>query len=258
MRARNLGLLLAASLVPTMAKAAQAPFIGNWTLDAARSRLPDQMTVENKGGKTYAFDFAGDVETIVVNGTDQKGEGGTLLSVKPQAPDTWIVQRKQGGRLLLRATWKLSKDGRTLTDYFRETAAAGTPLSMDYVYRRMGAGSGFAGDWRSVKETMNSPYRLEVKAFRGDGLAFAMVAGKVTRNVRFDGGDYPDAGPNASPSGTSSVRRLDALTLVITAKHDGKPILTEDVGLSPDLKTLTITQHIPGKDQPNVLVFKRA
>jgi hypothetical protein len=32
---------------------------------------------------------------------------------------------------------------------------------------------------------------------------------------------------------------------------------TEEIGLSADLKTLTITVHVPGRDKPNVMVFER-
>jgi hypothetical protein len=251
----GLAILVAVGLGAATAQAADAPFVGYWKLDPAKSRLPDRMVVEAKGGQTYAFDFGDGPETIVVDGTDQKGEGGTQLSVKPQAPDTWIVERKQGGRRLLTATWKLSRDGRTLTDEFRQV---GPDMSMDYVYRRTGRGSGFAGDWRSVRETMNSPVSLQVTPFQGDGLAFASVESRVTRNVRFDGADYPDAGENARPGSASSVRRLDARDLVITGKSNGKVTFTEDVKLSADLKTLTLIQHFPGRDQPNVLVFRRA
>jgi hypothetical protein len=62
----------------------------------------------------------------VVDGSDQPGYGGTLLSVKAEAPDTWIVERKKGGRLLVNPTWKLSKDGSTLTDYYREFESDGS------------------------------------------------------------------------------------------------------------------------------------
>jgi hypothetical protein len=43
---------------------------------------------------------------------------------------------------------------------------------MDYVYQRTGEGSGFAAEWQSVKETMNSPFLMQVKEFRSDGLSF--------------------------------------------------------------------------------------
>jgi hypothetical protein len=112
-------LLLAVCVATGMAWAAESSFIGIWKLDASKSRLPDEMKIQSKGGNKYAFDFGGAIETIVVGGSDQPGYGGTLLSVKAEGADTWVVQRKKDGRLLLTATWKLAKDGNTLTDFFR-------------------------------------------------------------------------------------------------------------------------------------------
>jgi hypothetical protein len=253
---RALEILPAVCLATTMASAAQSPFIGEWKLDPSKTRMPDEMKVQSQGGNKYAFDLGAGTETIVVDGTDQPGYGGTLLSVKMEAPDTWIVQRKQNGRLVLKATWTLSKDGRTLIDYFRQFAPDGSTFSMDYVYQRNGSGSGFAADWRSIKETMNTPFLMQVKEFEGDGLAFTTSLVHRTKNVKFDGKDYPNEGPNAGGA-SSSVRRIDERTLVITDKTDGKVTDTEDVGLSADLKTLTLTVHVAGRDTPNVMVFER-
>lgn len=250
-------ILAIAWLATVMTSAAQSPFIGEWTLDASKSRLPDEMKVQSKGGNTYAFDFGGVTETIVVDGSDQPGGyGGTLLSVKPAAPDTWIVERKKDGRLLLRATWKLSKDGKTLTDYYREFEPGGSTISMDYVYRRTGGGSGFAADWQSIKETMNSPFVMQVKEFQGDGLSFIIPSENSIKNVKFDGRDYPNEGANASRGASSSARRVDARTLILTDKAAGKVTDTEKIELSADLNTLTTTVRFAGRDKPNVLVFK--
>jgi hypothetical protein len=249
-------ILLAVCLVGT-AWAAESPFIGEWKLDSSKSRMPDEMKVEREGANKYAFDFgAGGAESIVVDGTDQPGSGGTLLSVNAEAPDTWIVERKRGGQLLLKATWKLSKDGSTLTDYYREFESDGSTLSVDYVYQRTGGGSGFAADWQSIKETMNSLFLIQVKEFQGDGLSFITRPGK-TRNVRFDGKDYPNEGPNVGRGASSSIRRVDERTLVITDKTAGKVTDTETIVLSGDLKTLTITVNVPGRDKPNVIVLER-
>jgi hypothetical protein len=101
---RILKILPAVCLATSMAWPAESPFIGEWKLDPSKTRMPDEMKVQNKGDNKYAFDFGGDAETIVVDGSDQPGQGGTLLSVKAEASDTWIVERKQGGRLLLKTT----------------------------------------------------------------------------------------------------------------------------------------------------------
>jgi hypothetical protein len=254
---RTLEILLAVGLATGMAWAAQSPFIGEWKLDPSKSRMPDEMKVQSHGGNKYAFDFGGGAETIVVDGSDQPGLGGTLLSVKMEAADTWIVQRKKDGRLLLKATWTLSKDGSTLTDYYREFASDGSTLSMDYVYRRTGGGSGFAADWQSIKETMNTSLVMQVNEFQGDGLSFIILSEHRTKNVKFDGRDYPVEGPNAGRGVSASVQRVDEHTLVITDKANGTVTDTERVGLSADLKTLTITVHVAGRDKPTVMVFDR-
>lgn len=251
---RIIEILPVVCLATSMAWAAQSPFIGEWKLDPSRTRMPDEMKVQSQGANKYAFDFGGGAETIVVDGSDQPGCCGTQLSVKPEAADTWIVERKKDGKLLLRATWKLSKDQSTLTDYYREFEADGETHSMDYVYQRTGSGgSGFAADWQSIKETMNSPYLIEVKEFEGDGLSFTTPAEHQTESMKIDGKDYANGGSGI----TSSMRRVDDRNLVKTVKANGKVIETDELGLSADQKTLTITKHIPSNDKLIVMVFER-
>jgi hypothetical protein len=256
---RVLQLLAIASMAVGIAWAAENPFIGEWKLNPSMTRMPDEMKIESKGGNTYFFNFAGTPETIVTDGADQPGIVGTTLSVKAEAPNTWIVERKKNGRLLLRGTWKLSKDGATLTDFYREFEPDGSTLSMDYVYQRSGAGSGFAADWKSIRETMNSPYVLQVKAYESDGLSFitSNPFEHETRNVKLDGKDYPNQGPSADPGSSSSIQRVDEHNLEMTDKVGGKVMDTREIGLSPDGKTLTIAVHAPGRSQPDVLVFDR-
>ncbi len=254
---RILAMLPTVCLAIGMAWAAESPFIGEWKLDPTKSRLPDEMKVQSKGDNKYAFDFGAGTETIVADGSDQPGYAGTLLSVKAGAPDTWIVQRKKDGRLLINATWKLSKDGGELTDYYRQFEPDGSTLSMDYVYRRAGRGSGFAADWQSIKETMNSPFLMEVKEFEGDGLSFITPSQQKTKNVKFEGKGHANDGPSADRGASSSMRRVDERTLVMTDKVGGKVTDNQEIRLSADLKTLTMTVRVVGRDKPTVLVFER-
>ena len=254
-----LKLLVFAIIAAGVASAADNPFIGKWKLNSSLSRMPDEMKVESKGANTYSFDFGGGVgESIVVDGTDQPGRGGTTLSVKAEAPDTWIVERKKDGKLLLRATWKLSKDSSTLSDYYRQFEADGSTTSMDYVYQRTGGGSGFAADWQSIKETMNSLFVLEVKAYQGDGLTFIDPLLHDTKNVKLDGKDYPvEVSGNQRSARSASVRRVDEHMLEMTEKDSGNVILRREIKLSTNGKALTMTVNPPGQSKPNVMVFER-
>lgn len=258
MSKRIVQLLFAACLLTPALWGADNPFLGKWRLNPSKSRFPDEMKVTPAGANKYVFDFgAGQTETIATDGTDQPGIYSTTLAVTVEAPDTWKVVRKKDGRTLLTATWKLSDNGTTLSDFYRQNAPDGSTISMDYVYKRTGPGSGFAATWDSVSEKMNSPYELEIKPYQENGLTFITPAEGSTQNVKLDGEDHPDAGPNASPDSTSSGRRVNEQALKITRKVKGEVRETRDVELSPDSKTLTMTLQRTGQTKQTVLVFDR-
>src|SRR5262249_36068315 len=126
-----------------------------------------------------------------------------------------------------------------------------------YVYSRTAGTSGFAGTWESASETLNSSYTVEVQPYEGDGLSFIYPIQGVTRNVKFDGKDYPQAGPNARPGVTASARRVNEQTLEITGKVNDKVASTTEITLSSDGKTLRMTVRAAGRTAPNILVFER-
>jgi hypothetical protein len=250
-------LLLVASLAAGALWAVNDPFVGEWKLIQSKSKLTDQMKVESLAGNKYAFDFGGGPETIAADGTDQLAGFGTTLSVAIAAPDSWKVVRKKAGRVLLTANWKLSKDAQTLTDDFTAIGSNGSPSNVKYVYKRTAGTSGFAGTWESTSETVNFVFVLQVRPYEGDGLSFIDPTDEVTKNVKFDGKDYPNVGANAAPGSVSSVRRVNEHTLEVTDKFNGKVADTQEIKLSSDSKTLTMTVHTAGRTEPNVLVFER-
>ena len=241
----SIQLLLFVFLVTFALRAAEDPFVGDWKLNPSKSKLPDEMKVESLGTNKYAFDLGGDgnIETIVIDGTDQLGLGGTTLSVTNEGPNAWKVVRKKDGRMLLTGNWKLSKDGNTLNDEFSLIAPNGSASTVNYVYERRGAGTGFAGTWVSTSEAVAADFvfALQIRPYEGDGLSISSQGN--TRNVKFDGKDN---------------RRLDERALQLTdKKSDGKVNGTQQFELSPDLKTLTMTRHITGRSEPQIFVFER-
>jgi hypothetical protein len=249
----NFVLLAVVVSMQPMATGFVSPFIGEWRLDPAKSRLPDEMKVQRKTGNTYIFDFGGGAETISIDGADHPGLDATLLSVKAKGPRTWIVERKKGSRVLLTATWKLSNDESTLTDQVRQFEVDGSILSMDYVYRRATKGTSFASDWESVKETVTSPFFMTVKAFQDSGYSFVSPFG--TTNAALEGKD--PASRSGEQRASTSVRQTDDRTLVITIRHDGRVAATEHMVLATDFKTMTLTIYVAGRDKPTVLAFER-
>ncbi|MGO8788647.1 MAG: hypothetical protein ACLQVL_14880 [Terriglobia bacterium] len=254
---RTFQLLLAGCLMTGTLWAADNPFVGDWKLNPARSKLTDVMKVKSAGANKYAFNFGGGPETIVPDGTDQPGISGTTLSVSVEGPDSWKVIRKRDGRMLITANWTLSQNGKTLTDDFTGINPNGSTYNLKYVYKRTGAGSGFTGEWVSTSETVNSVFVLQVRPYEDEGLSFIVPSTEDTRNVKFDGKDYPNLGPNVTPGSTSSIRRVNEHTLEMTYKINGTVRYTQKIELSSDLKTLTVTRLIAGETEPNIRVFER-
>src|SRR5215471_5601258 len=256
---RPLQLLLVAYLMTGRSWAATDSFVGDWKLNPSKSIYVDQMRVESLGTNKYTFDFGGGPESIVVDGTDQHGYSGTMLSVTIVGPDSWKVVRKKDGRLLLTATWKLSQDGDTLTDNYTEFGSDGSPSTVKYLYKRTAAGPHFAGTWESPIELGKyaSAFQFEVRRYEENGLSFIQSSQGVTRNVKFDGKDYPNVGRGVAEGSTSSARRVDARTLEVTDRIKGAIKRTEQIELSRDLKMLTRTVHPVGQREPNIFVFER-
>jgi hypothetical protein len=238
--------------------AATDPFSGTWKLNPAKSKLTDQMKVEEAGPNKYTFIFTGDnSETIVADGTDQPGLFGSTFAVTVLDQHQWKVVRKIGGRVTISAIWELSGDGNTLTDHFTGYRADGSTSNLLYVYTRTAGTSGFAGTWESVEEQVNSAYEMQIQPFGVDGLSFITRAQKMTKNIRFDGKDYAAEGPNVPAGYVTAGKRLSDQAVELTDKVGGKVLDIQEVTVSPDGKTLTVTTHIPGRTKPNIQVFDR-
>jgi hypothetical protein len=242
---RSLQLVLFAFVVACALRAAEDPFVGDWKLNPARSDLSTKMKVDSLGANKYALDLGGNgmVETIVADGTDQPGLNGTTVSVTVEGPDAWKVVRKKDGRTLLTANWSLSKDGHTLTDHFTGFDVKGTPEPMNFAFQRKGGGSGFVGTWVSTSETLNFVLVLQIRPYEGSGLSIIDTSTGNVRKVKFDGKDN---------------RRVDEHTLDFTDKKaNGEIRDTQQLQLSSDLKSLTMTTRVNGQSDPQILVFER-
>jgi hypothetical protein len=213
------------------------PFVGKWRLNPSKSRLPDEMIVAIAGPNRYALTFApGAVDTIVADGRDHPALQGTTFSITVEGSNNWKMVRKQGDHLLVSAEWTLSGDGQTLTDAFTGYRPDGSTLSVHYTYERTAGSSGFPGTWDSVKEEVGTVIELTIQPNQDGGLSFD--SHELTLSL-------------------SSTRRVSERSLEITDNSQGKVTSTQQVELSSDLKTLTMTARQGDHSKPTVLVFER-
>jgi len=259
---RTIQLLCFACLIATTTRAADEPFIGKWKLNLSKSRLADQMTIAPTGANRYTLTFAGvgETETLVADGTDQPGIQDSTISITVEAPGKWKIVRKSGGRTVLTAMWKLSDDGKTLTDTFTGNQPDGSTSRIDLAYKRAessASSSGIPGTWETTEEKPESAYEIEIRPYEGDGLSFINPGGAPATNVKFDGNDYPPAGASPAAGSATSARRLGDHSIELTKKLKGRIVGTREITVSPDLKTLTMTMHLVDQRVPNILIFDR-
>ena len=107
---------------------------------------------------------------------------------------------------------------------------------------------------RQAREQVLEPF---VSGLQADGLSFNTPAQRRPETAKFDGKDHPEEGSNPEQGPAIAAQRLDEHHLIITHKYNAKLTGTEDVQLSPDLKTLTITLHFTGRAKPDVMVYQR-
>jgi hypothetical protein len=252
--------------------AANDPFVGKWKVNPSMSKLYDEMTVEAAGPNKYTFIFGpGQVDTVVADGTDQPALSGTTLSVAVKGPNSWEVVRKKNGRMLLKAQWTLSEDGKTLNDAFTQYLPSGltlfsqplpdgSTLVLPYVYERTAGDSGFPGTWDSESAKVKKGIELEIQPYEGGGLSFKRSDEETVKKIKLDGKNYPDIDPKGGDKDSAySGRRVNERTLEITYKSKGKVTGTSQIDLSTDLKTLTMTERLIGQRRPkSILVFDRA
>lgn len=239
-------------------RAADDPFVGTWKMNADKSQLTGMREeIKDLGGNKYEFIFGDDKETIVADGADHPTKYGGTWAIKQEAPDKWTEVRKMKGKVTSTATWTYTDGGNTVTIETKGTRPDGTSYTESFTAKRTsGSGSGPAGIWESTT-AQPAVTDWEIKAYGTDGLSFVTPAYDEHLDMKFDGKDYTDRGPRVAPGSTSSGKRIDDHTIEITDKLKGKEIDKEEIKVSEDGKTLTMTVHYPGEDKQQVIVFDR-
>lgn len=268
---RPIPFLLIACLIVGTLWAADDPFIGKWKVNQSKSTLIDEMKVESAGPNKWKFTFGpGEVDTVIADGTDQPALNGTTLAVTVKGPNNWEVIRKFKGRMLLKAEWTLSADGKTLKDDFTQylpdgftllsqPMPNGSSIYMPLVYDRTAGTSGLLGTWDSDSAKASKSIELQIQQGESGGLSLRRSDEDAPKKFMLDGKDYPEIDASGKETGaTYSARRINDRNFEVTYKSKTEITGTLRVELSADLKTLTVTDHPAGQVRPkSTLVFDR-
>jgi hypothetical protein len=250
--------LLIACVVTGTLLAAEDPFVGTWKLNEAKSKITGaQFEVKDLGGNKYTITGGNVSDTLVADGTDQPAHFGRTMSIAIRGPNVWEMVTKTDGRILSSDTWRLSQDGQMMNIEMTGKQLDGSAFNYHWVAKRITGAKGFAGMWESTQLKIGSPYVFEIKPYDGDGLSFYGPAEHETLNMKFDGKDYPDTGPNVPAGSVSSGHRVDERTLEMTNKIKGTVMETVQFQVSSDHKTLTTTVHEKGQSNPFTMFYDR-
>jgi hypothetical protein len=249
-------LLFVSALVTVSAYAADDPFVGTWKLEPNKIQFAGQVIeIKDLGGNRYVENGSTPREYIAA-GEDHPFPRGGTYSIDKESTDRWVFTYKHDGSVTGHNVWTLSNGGQQFKLELKRTMADGSLYTQVESLSRVGSGSGFAGKWQTQTVEV-TPLNFVIKPYGNNGLAFATPSSKEHQEMRFDGKDYPDLGPDVRPGDTSCAKRIDQHTIQMTKKLNGKVTSTQEWVVSPDGMTFTITNYATGQTKPIVEVFAK-
>lgn len=249
-------LLLAA--ISVSALLAEDPFVGKWKLNLAKSKLTGQtIEIEQVPGSGYRFKEDEHSDIILVDGLDHLTHFGDTMAITQNQPDTWAITYKRDGRVVTETTWKVSKDGKTLTYTAAGTRPNGQHFTNQMTAKRTGGGPGLAGTWETTAVALSSPLEIYIEPYDSTGQVVTFPGRNQVVRMKFDGKDYPDEGPTVVEGATTSGSRISDKVIETTEKIRGRVIETAKATISDDGSTQTIVITEPGDKNQSVLVYDR-
>jgi hypothetical protein len=184
-----------------LALLAQDPFIGNWKLSLAKSKLTGQ-SIEIQEMSPGAFMFKEDEHSdfIFADGLDHLTHFGDSMAITIKDAATWAITYKRGGLVTMDTIWKVSPDEQKLTYIATGTRPNGQHFNNKMILKRVGGTTGLAGDWEAIDFELSSPGEIGIASYGTDGHFITFPERSQTIHMKFDGKQYRDEGPTV-PAG---------------------------------------------------------
>ena len=155
-----------------------------------------------------------------------------------------------GDKTIEEDTATVSADGKVTTFKTTTYPANGSgPQNSSTTLKRVGMLApgvhATSGGWVPLKFTDTEADLTFTFKSNGDELTMTDPTGD-SYTAKLDGSDYPYKGGYST--GTVSLKRIDAHTIMETDKRDGKVLNEQKMTVSPDGKSMTIVSHNPMND----------
>lgn len=252
MKLRHLILIFAL----TSAYAADAPYIGTWKANMAKSNLAGTtVTYEKLATGEWKATQDGVSYKFKMDGSDYPDNMGNTAAWKNVDSSAWQTVWKVNGRVIGTDTLRVGVDG-LLTVTTKGTKPNGEPIDDTTIFQRVSGGPGIAGKWKTKTAQSNNPEVIQFIANGPGGLTWKNNYG-VTCDARVDGKDYPCTGPVTAQGWTIVFTKSGASGLAAIIKKDGKPFYLGSYMVSADGKTLTSNGHAAATKETTRMVWDR-
>jgi len=242
-------------LLAHAAIAADAPYIGKWKVNPAKSQVTGQtLTLVTPTSGMMRYESGGISYEFKLDGKEYPMPDGGTTSWKAIDAKTWDVTNRKGGKVT--ANYRLAVDGDTMTFRSVLSKADGGSLNESGKLTRMSGGPGFAGKWK-ISDAKMAVTTMEIAANGPDGITIAYPEQGGVCKAKFDGKDYALTGPLVGNGNSYTLKKTGATSFEITEKLNGKALYTDKINVSADGKVLTLDGTPTSSNEPIKLIYER-
>jgi hypothetical protein len=242
--------------VAVLCLAADLPYAGKWKVNLAKSDFGQTtVTMESLPGGEWQSTAFGVTYKFKMDGKENPDGMGGTIAWKEESPSMWGTVSKANGKVTETDTFKLSADGKTLTQTSKQMKADGGSLDGTTVYERVSGGPSLAGKWKTKKVSGGSS-SMEFVASGTNGLRYHDLDINMSCDMKLDGKDYPCSGPTIPPGFMAAIQNTGK-GLDLSVKKDGKVFFTATYTVSADGKTMTENAGMPATGEKMKIVFDR-
>ncbi len=239
-------------------QAADLPYAGKWKINLAQSDFGETtVTIAQTGPGQMQYTADGMSYTFKIDGKDYPALLGQTAAWKRVDKTTWETSTKLSGKVISTTTSTLSADGATLAMEAKGPKPGGGSFDDTIVFQRTSGGPGLPGTWKTTNVKSSAPPIIEIAASGQDGLTLRIADFQATGDAKFDGKDYPFAGPTIPAGMTFAVQKTGPLSFEMTQKQNGKALYQDTFAVSSDGKTLTDTGSAFGVSEKYKAVYDR-